>query len=59
MDSLNYNDQFKEILNQEEISRIQSLQLRESRMKYWRLRHEAYIDERNISDSDSGRVWLN
>ncbi|WP_134686286.1 hypothetical protein [Brevibacillus migulae] len=52
MDYLNYEDQFKTILNQEEINRIQSPQLREIRMKYWRLRHEAFINERNISDRD-------
>ncbi|WJQ79808.1 hypothetical protein [Brevibacillus brevis] len=57
MDYLNYEDQFKEILNQEEINRIQNLQLREIRMKYWRLRHEAFIDERNISDRDSKKIW--
>lgn len=26
-------------------------------MKYWRLRHEAFIDERNISDRDSKKIW--
>ncbi|KMZ41331.1 MULTISPECIES: hypothetical protein [Bacillales] len=57
MDYLNYEDQFKEILNQEEINRIQNLQLREIRMKYWRLRHEAFIDERNISDSELEKVF--
>ncbi|TKI54920.1 hypothetical protein E8L90_05355 [Brevibacillus antibioticus] len=56
MDYLNYEDQFKVILNQEEINYIQSPQLREIRMKYWRLRHEAFIDERNISDSDLEKV---
>ncbi|WP_438351386.1 hypothetical protein ACP8HI_12485 [Paenibacillus sp. FA6] len=57
MNYLKYEDQFKEVLNQEEINRIQNLQLREIRMKYWRLRHEAFIDERNIADRDVGNVW--
>ncbi|MCG7317658.1 hypothetical protein [Brevibacillus laterosporus] len=56
MDYLNNEDPFKVILNQEEINRIQSPQLREIRMKYWRLRHEAFIDERNISDRDLEKV---
>ncbi|QDX94362.1 hypothetical protein EEL30_19985 [Brevibacillus laterosporus] len=56
MDYLNNEDPFKVILNQEEINRIQCPQLREIRMKYWRLRHEAFIDERNISDRDLEKV---
>ncbi|MED1789052.1 hypothetical protein P4V47_16435 [Brevibacillus laterosporus] len=56
MDYLNNEDPFKVILNQEEINRIQSPQLREIRMKYWRLRHEAFINERNISDRDLEKV---
>ncbi|WP_172249960.1 hypothetical protein [Saccharibacillus deserti] len=47
---LSEKEQFKEILNQEEISRIENIELRDIRMKYWHLRHEAFLDEHNISD---------
>lgn len=57
MDYLSDEDQFKEILNQEEINRIHNLQLREVRMKYWKLRRDAFVDERNISDGDLKKVW--
>lgn len=57
MDYLNFEDQFKKILNQEEISRIQNLELRKIRSKYWGLRHKVFINERNISDSESKKLW--
>ncbi|WP_336761505.1 hypothetical protein [Paenibacillus sp. USHLN196] len=53
---LSYKEQFKEILNNEEIDRIENRELREIRMKYWHLRHEAFRDENNISDKDLGKV---
>lgn len=54
---LSNEEQFKEILNQEEIARIENPELREIRMKYWALRHKAFTDEYNISDRDLGKVW--
>jgi hypothetical protein len=54
---LSYEDQFKEILNQEEIDRIENHDLREIRLKYWNLRHTAFLDEHNISDSDLNKVF--
>lgn len=45
---LSYEDQFKEILNQEEIGRIENYKLREIRLKYWNLRHKALLDEQYI-----------
>lgn len=54
---LSYDEQFKKILNNEEISRIKDDKLREIRAKYWRLRHEAFLDEHNISDAEIGNVF--
>lgn len=53
---LSYEDQFKEILNQEEINRIENYEMREIRMKYWNLRHQAFLDEVNIKDCELGKV---
>ncbi|OMD67602.1 hypothetical protein [Paenibacillus odorifer] len=53
---LSYEDQFKETLNNAEIDRIENAELREIRMKYWHLRHDAFLDENNISDQDLGKV---
>ncbi|NRT90070.1 hypothetical protein [Clostridium beijerinckii] len=53
---LSYEDQFKDILNQEEISRIENNEVREIRWKYWNLAHKAFIDERNILDAELGKV---
>lgn len=44
------------MLNQEEISRIKNLELREIWAKYWRLKHEAFINKQTIFDSDLNRV---
>ncbi|TVY04468.1 hypothetical protein [Cohnella terricola] len=56
MDYLSYEDQFKEVLNQEELSRIQNQEIRKIREKYWRLQHEAFINEHEIPDSDLDNV---
>lgn len=55
-DYLSYEDQFKDTLNQDEISRIENNEVREIRWKYWNLKHKAFIDENNISDSELGKV---
>ncbi|MFC5401467.1 hypothetical protein [Cohnella soli] len=57
MNYLSDEEQFKDILNNEEISRIRDPLLRAIRMKYWSLRHEAFLDERNIPDSDLEKVY--
>ena len=54
---LSEDEQYKEILNQDEISRIKDDELRGIRSKYWNLRHEAFIDERNISDRELEKIW--
>ena len=56
---LSCEDQFKEVLNQEEISRIENDEVREIRFKYWNLKHKAFLDEKNISDTELGKVFDN
>ena len=53
---LSAEEQYKEILNNEEIERIQDTELQEIRRKYWNLRHKAALDEAHISDQELGRV---
>ncbi|MEC4565397.1 hypothetical protein L8C07_05520 [Paenibacillus sp. CMAA1739] len=55
-DFLNYEEQFKEVLNNEEIERIENTELREIRMKYWHLQREAFLDETNISDQELNEI---
>ncbi len=54
---LSEEEQYKEILNIEEISRIRDPQLHNIRLKYWNLRHNAFLDEHNIPDSKLSQVW--
>ena len=54
---LSVEEQYKEILNNEEIERIQDYELRQIRQKYWNLRHKAFLDEAHISDQKLDRVW--
>jgi len=57
MNYLTEGDQFKEILNYEEISRIKDNELRQIREKYWELRHKAFIDENDIPDDIIGDIF--
>lgn len=50
-------EQYKEILNNEEIGRIRDWELRLIRMKYWEKRHAAFLDERHIPDWELGKVF--
>lgn len=50
-DYLSEEQQFKEDLNNEEISRIKDPELRNIRSKYWVLKHQAFLDERKIPDN--------
>lgn len=52
---LSEEEQFKEILNNEEISRIKDPEIRNIRSKYWNLRHQAFLNEHNIPDSMLGQ----
>lgn len=49
---LSYEEQFKEVLNNQEIERIENLEIRAIRMKYWNLQREAFLDERGIPDRE-------
>lgn len=49
-DWLSEEEQYKEILNPDEISRIKDSRLREIRQKHWNYRHEIFLDEHRISD---------
>lgn len=53
---LSYEEQFNEVLNQEEINRIENAELRDIRMKYWQLQRDAFLDEKNISDQELNKV---
>ena len=57
MNYLTEGDQFKEILNYEEISRIKDNELRQIGEKYWELRHKAFIDENDIPDDIIGDIF--
>lgn len=53
---LTVKEQFKKTLNNDEISRIKNLELREIRMKHWEYRIKIFRDEHNISDSKFSRL---
>lgn len=53
---LSTEEQFKEILNNEEINRIKDPELREIRMKHWEYRHKIFLDEHKISDTEFIRL---
>ncbi|MGY0372662.1 hypothetical protein [Clostridium sp. JNZ J1-5] len=48
---LDEEEQFKEILNNEEINRIKDPKLRNIRLKYWNLLHKTFLDEHKMPDS--------
>ena len=54
---LSETEQYKKILNNEEIYRIKDPELRSIREKYWDLRHKAFLDEHRILDSEIGNVF--
>jgi hypothetical protein len=51
MEYLSLEEQFKEVLNQEEIERIEDYELREIRRKYWQKQHQAFLNEKDIPDA--------
>lgn len=53
---LSKEEQFKDILNDEEIGRIEDDELREIRQKYWDLYRKVLCDEAHISDQELGRA---
>lgn len=44
-------------MNREEIMKIQDVGVRNIRLKYWELKHKAFLDEHGIPDQDLGKVW--
>ena len=43
-------------MNLKEIEQIKDFELRSIRLKYWNLRHKAFLDEHKISDTELERV---
>lgn len=56
MNYLSEAEQYKEILNNDEISRIKDSELREIRSRYWNLRHKAFLNEIEIPDTEIENV---
>ena len=56
---LTKEEQFKDILNNEEIQRIEDVDLREIRQRYWNLAHKAFLDEAGIPDWELNKVVQN
>lgn len=57
MKYLSETEQFKDILNNEEINMIENSELREIRTRFWYMRHLAFIDENNIRDDEIDDVF--
>ncbi len=43
-------------MNLKEIEKIEDFELRSIRLKYWNLRHKAFLDEHKIPDTELERV---
>lgn len=56
MKYLSESEQFKDILNNEEISRIYDPELREIRERYWLEYTRIFKDEQNISDQEFNKL---
>ncbi len=54
---LGEKEQYKKVLNNEEISRIVDSELRDIRMKYWNLLRKTFLDEHKIPDSMLGNEF--
>lgn len=53
---LTKEEQFKDLLNNEEIQQIEDKELRDIRWKYWNMFHKAFLDESGIPDDELERV---
>lgn len=53
---LTEEEQYKKILNNEEIRKIKDPELREIRMRHWSYRHKIFMDEMHISDKEFCRL---
>ena len=43
-------------MNNDEINDIKDVGLRNIRMKYWKMRHDAFLDERGIPDQELEKI---
>ena len=57
MELKEFLDKYNRIMNNSEMSNIEDIKLREIKRKYWNLRHEAFIDEINISDKELEKIF--
>ena len=52
------NNDYKKVLSPSEINQIEDEELRKIRLKYWKLRHDAFLDE-EIPEDDLDMVIEN
>lgn len=53
---LSLEEQFKKVLNNTEIAKIEVSELREIRQNHWNYRHKIFLDEHRISDQEFSRL---
>ena len=53
---LTEEEQYKDVLSNEQILKIRDSRLREIRMRHWQYRHKIFLDEQNISDQELCRL---
>ena len=44
-------------MNLKEIEQIEDLELRSIRLKYWKLRHEVFLDEHGVTGTMLEKAW--
>ena len=44
-------------MNVNDITKIEDLKIQEIKMKYWNLKHNAFLDEHNIKDWELGEIF--
>ena len=53
---LSLEEQFKKVLNNTEITKIEDYELRKIRQNHWNYRHKIFLDEHRISDQEFCRL---
>lgn len=53
---LTEEEQYKRDINNDEIARIKDSRLQTIRMKYWNLKHQAFLNEQQIPDHELEKV---
>lgn len=56
MGFLTEEEQYKEVLSAEDISRIKDTELREIRFRFWKRYHEVFLNEQQIRDDELEEV---